>query len=74
MISSELMNYLTPMSNAFLFMYDGTWLSGYKSVRISTNKITLQEVELLRDTFKAKFNLDCTIQLLTKKRSRQSHP
>ena len=42
-------------------------MSGSKSVRISTNNFTLQEVELLRDTFKAKFNLDCTIQLLTKK-------
>jgi len=67
MISSELMNFLTPMSIAFLLMDNGGWLSGSKSVRISTNKFTLQEVELLRDTFKAKFNLDCTIQLLTKK-------
>jgi hypothetical protein len=67
MISSELMNFVTPMSIAFLLMDNGGWLSGSKSVRISTNKFTLQEVELLRDTFKAKFNLDCTIQLLTKK-------
>jgi len=67
MISSEIMNYLTPMSIAFLLMDDGGWVSGSKSVRISTNKFTLKEVELLRDTFKAKFNLDCTIQLLTKK-------
>jgi len=42
-------------------MDEGGWESGSKSVRISTNKITLQEVELLRDIFKAKFNLDCTI-------------
>ena len=67
MISSEIMNYLTPMSIAFLLMDEGGWVSGSKSVRISTNNFTLQEVELLRDTFKAKFNLDCTIQLLTKK-------
>jgi hypothetical protein len=67
MISSEIMNYLTPMSIAFLLMDGGGWLSGSNSVRISTNKFTLQEVELLRDTFKVKFNLDCTIQLLTKK-------
>jgi hypothetical protein len=66
-ISSEIMNYLTPMSIAFLIMECGRWLSVSKSVRISTNKFTLQEVELLRDTFKAKFNLDCTIQILTKK-------
>jgi LAGLIDADG DNA endonuclease family len=68
MISSEIMNYLTPMSIAFLLIDDGAWVSGSKSVRISTNNFTLQEVELLRDTFKAKFNLDCTIQLLTKKK------
>ena len=63
------MNYLTPMSIAFLLMDDGGWVSGSKSVRISTNNFTLQEVELLRDTFKVKFNLDLdnTIQLLTKK-------
>jgi hypothetical protein len=74
MISSEIMNYLTPMSIAFLLMDDGGWLSGSKSVRISTNKFTLQEVELLRDTFKAKFNLDCTIQLLTTKGAGKATP
>lgn len=66
-ISSEIMKYLTPMSIAFLIMDDGGWVSGSKSVRIATNNFTLQEVELLRKTFKTKFNLDCTIQLLTKK-------
>jgi len=60
------MNYLTLMSISFLFKDAGGLVSGYKSVRISTNKIILQKVELLRDTFKAKFNLDCTIHLLTK--------
>jgi len=67
MISTETMNYLTPMSIAYLLMDDGAWVSGSKSVRISTNTFNLQEVELLRYTFKAKFNLDCKIQLLTKK-------
>lgn len=66
-ISSEIINYLTPMSIAFLILDDGGWVAGYKSVRIATNNFTLQEVELLRDIFKAKFNLDCTIQLLYKK-------
>lgn len=66
-IKSELINYLTPMSLAFLIMDDGGWVSGSKSVRISTNNFTLQEVELLRDMFKTKFDLDCTIQLLSKK-------
>ena len=67
MISSEIINYLTPMSIAFLLMDDGGWLSGSNSVIIFTNKITLQEVELLRDSFKAKFNLYSTIPLLTTK-------
>lgn len=66
-ISDEIINYLTPMSIAFLIMDDGAWVSGSKSVRIATNNFTLQEVELLRDIFKVKFNLDCTIQLLSKK-------
>ncbi len=59
------MNYLTPMSNAFLLKDASSLVSCSKSVRISTNKYILQKIELLRDTFKAKFNLDCTIHLLT---------
>jgi len=59
------MNYLTPMSNAFLLKDASSLVSGSKSVRISTNKYILPKIELLRDTFKAKFNLDCTIHLLT---------
>ena len=43
------------------------WVSGSKSVRISTNNFTLQEVQLLSQMFKTKFDLDCTIQLLSKK-------
>lgn len=66
-IKPELINYLTPMSLAFFIMDDGGWVSGSKSVRISTNNFTLQEVELLRDMFKTKFDLDCTIQHLSKK-------
>ena len=48
-------------------MDDGGWVSGSKSVRISTNNFTLQEVQLLSQMFKTKFDLDCTIQLLSKK-------
>ena len=61
-----LINYLTPMALAFLIMDDGGWVSGSKSVRISTNNFTLQEVELLSQMFKTKFDLDCTVQLLSK--------
>jgi hypothetical protein len=70
-ISPEISQILTPLALAFLIMDDGGWVAsqaqGSKSVRIATNKISLQEVELLRDIFKTKFNLDCTIQLLTPK-------
>jgi len=48
------------MSIAFLNINEGGW--GSKSVIISTNNFILQEVELLRGIFKAKFNLDCTIK------------
>jgi len=65
-ISPEISKFLTPMALAFLIMDDGGWVSGSKSVRIATNNFTLQEVELLRDIFKIKFDLDCTIQLLSK--------
>ena len=41
-------------------MDDGGWVSGSKSVRISTNNFTLQEVQLLSQMFKTKFDLDCT--------------
>jgi hypothetical protein len=56
--------------------YKSSWeqATGSKSVRISNNKFTLQEFDLLRDTFKAKFNLDCTIQLLTTKGAGKATP
>ena len=46
------MNYLTPMSIAFLLKDAGSLVSGSKSVRISTNNFILQKIELLRDTLK----------------------
>lgn len=64
-ILPELMKYLTPISLAYLIMDDGGWVSGSKSVRISTNNFTLKEVELLVQMFKTKFGLDCTIQKLS---------
>lgn len=54
------------MSLAFLIMDDGGWVAGSKSVRISTNNFTRQEVELLNQMFKTKFGLDCTVQKLSK--------
>ncbi|KAG0122687.1 laglidadg DNA endonuclease [Tuber indicum] len=61
-IKPELINYFTPISLAFLIMDDG----GSKSVRISTNNFTLQEVEFLVQMFNTKFGLDCTVQKLSK--------
>lgn len=65
-IVPELINYLTPMSLAFLIMDDGGWVAGSKSVIISTSNFTLEEVELLAQIFKTKFGLDCTVQKLSK--------
>lgn len=64
-ILPELINYITPMSLAFLIMDDGGWVGGSKSVRISTNNFTFEEVKLLVEMFKIKFNLDCTVQKLS---------
>lgn len=66
-IQPELINYLTPMSLAFLIMDDGCWLPYSKSVRIATNCFTKEEVELLISMLDTKFGLNCTIQLLSKK-------
>ncbi len=66
-ISPELINYLTPISLAFLIMDDGGWVSGSKSLRIATNNFTYEEVKLLAQMFKTKFDLDCTVQILSKK-------
>nr|YP_009568450.1 hypothetical protein [Drechslerella brochopaga]QBL02531.1 hypothetical protein [Drechslerella brochopaga] len=66
-ISPELINYLTPMSLAFLIMDDGTWLPYSKSVKIATNNFSKEEVDLLRNILGTKFGLQTTRQLLSKK-------
>ena len=66
-ISPEIIHYFTPLSLAILIMDDGGWLKDSKSVRIATNNFSLQEVELLKEIFKVKFDLDCRIQMLSKK-------
>lgn len=53
-VHPQLINYLTPMSLAFLIMDDGTWVAGSKSVRIATNSFTREEVELLISIFESK--------------------
>ena len=62
-ISPELINYLTPMSLAFLIMVGGTWLPYSKSVRIATNSFTMQEVNLFRSMLETKFGLQTIRQL-----------
>lgn len=71
-ILPELINYLTPMSVAFLIMDDGGWVAGSKSVRIATNNFTLEEVEFLAQMFKTKFGLYCTVQKLSKSKESPS--
>jgi len=68
-ISPELINYLTPMSLAFLIMDDGTWLPYSKPsrLRIATNNFTKEEVDLFRSMLETKFGLQTTRQLLSKK-------
>ena len=64
-ISPEILNFLSLMAIAHLLMDDGRATS--KSVRIATNNFSIQEIELFREIFKSKYNLDCTVQLLFKK-------
>ena len=54
-------------------MDDGGWVATSKSVRISTNNFTLEEVELLVQMFKTKFDLDCTVQKLSKSKENPSN-
>lgn len=64
-IKPELENYLSARALAFWIMDDGGWVSSSKSVKISVNSFTLQEVQLLIQILKRKFDLNCTIQKLT---------
>lgn len=66
-ISPMLIDYITPMSLAFLIMDDGGWVKGSKSVRIATNNFRVEEVQLLANILKTKYDLNCTIQKLSKK-------
>lgn len=66
-ISPELEHYFTPMSLAYLIMDDGCWLPSSKSIKISTNCFTREEVDLLRSILESKFGLQTTKQLLSKK-------
>ena len=49
---------------SFLTRDDGGWANN--GVRIATNSFTLKEVELLSDVLKSKYNLENTIQNISK--------
>nr|QID02763.1 hypothetical protein [Orbilia oligospora]QID02831.1 hypothetical protein [Orbilia oligospora] len=59
-ISPNIEKYITPLALAIFIMDDGGWTKS--GVRISTNNFKLEEVQLLAEIFKRKYNLDCTIQ------------
>ena len=59
-IPLNIYEYLTPLALAVWIMDDGGWAN--YGVRIATNSFKFQEVELLNNVIKSKYNLDTTIQ------------
>ncbi len=59
-IPSNIYEYLTPLALAVWLMDDGGWAN--YGIRIATNSFKLQEVELLNNVIKSKYNLETTIQ------------
>jgi heme/copper-type cytochrome/quinol oxidase subunit 2 len=64
-ISSNIINYFTPLTLAVWIMDDGGFVK--PSVRISTYNFTLTEVEHLVNILKELYGLNCTIQTLKNK-------
>uniref|UniRef100_UPI0022FD3A64 hypothetical protein n=1 Tax=Drechslerella dactyloides TaxID=74499 RepID=UPI0022FD3A64 len=59
-ISPNIEKYITPLALAIFIMDDGGWAK--PGVRIATNNFKLEEVQLLAEILKRKYNLDCTVQ------------
>nr|YP_009568449.1 hypothetical protein [Drechslerella brochopaga]QBL02530.1 hypothetical protein [Drechslerella brochopaga] len=59
-ISPNIKKYITPLALAIFIMDDGGWAK--PGVRIATNNFKLEEVQLLAEILKRKYNLDCTVQ------------
>ena len=59
-IPLNIYEYLTPLALAVWIMDDGCWVSS--GVRIATNSFKLEEVEILNNVLKSKYNLETTIQ------------
>ena len=59
-INPNIEKYITPLALAVLIMDDGGYAK--PGVRIATNSFKLEEVELLANIIKNKFDLDCTVQ------------
>lgn len=56
---------ITPLGLAYFYMHDGAlkWAGRSNAVRLCTDHFTVSEVRRLCETFKRKFDLDCSIQL-----------
>ncbi len=63
-INSKLDNYLTPLALAIWIMDDGDWAK--PGVRLSTNIFKLQEVQFLASLLKKNWDLDCTVQKISR--------
>jgi ubiquinol-cytochrome c reductase cytochrome b subunit len=63
-LHSSIENYITPLSLAIWIMDDGSWVKS--GVRISTNAFTHDKVRMLTEILQRKFNLETTIQKLSK--------
>lgn len=59
-ISSNIGQYITPLALAVMIMDDGGWAN--PGVIISTNSFSLEEVQILSNILRNKFNLDCTVK------------
>lgn len=59
-IPSNISELLTPLALAIWISDDGGWVGS--GVRIAANSFTLEEIQLLSEVLKTKFDLDCTIQ------------
>ena len=63
-INSKLDNYLTPLALAIWIMDNGGWAK--PGVRLSTNIFKLQEVQYLASLLKKNWELDCTVQKISR--------
>jgi hypothetical protein len=59
-VPANIFDMLTPVSLAYWHMDDGGWNKG--GIHLNTNSFTKDEVELLANALRVKFNLKCSVQ------------